>query len=98
MDIIVALNLISGSLKNSSVELGNSVYRPLLKELGNTLINTFAPIMLNTAMMVFYLVVMLRYSVMLTVIGLASLTINAVVSRYISKISYKIFKRYVSYA
>ena len=53
--------------------------------IANTLIGTFAPLLLNTIMMVFYFVVMLRYSVILTVIGLSSLTINAVVSQYISK-------------
>ncbi|WP_407441698.1 ABC transporter transmembrane domain-containing protein, partial [Fibrobacter sp.] len=53
--------------------------------IANTLIGTFAPLLLNTVMMVFYFVVMLRYSVILTIIGLASLTINAIVSRYISK-------------
>ena len=53
--------------------------------IANTLIGTFAPLLLNMVMMVFYFVVMLRYSVILTVIGLASLTINAIVSQYISK-------------
>ena len=53
--------------------------------IANTLIGTFAPLLLNTVMMVFYFVVMLRYSVILTIIGLASLAVNAVVSRYISK-------------
>ncbi|MBQ0037204.1 MAG: NHLP family bacteriocin export ABC transporter peptidase/permease/ATPase subunit [Clostridiales bacterium] len=53
--------------------------------IANTLIGTFAPLLLNTVMMAFYFVVMLRYSVILTVIGLASLAINAVVSQYISK-------------
>ena len=53
--------------------------------IANTLINTFAPLALNVVMMAFYLVVMLRYSVLLTVIGIVSLTINAFVSRYISK-------------
>ena len=53
--------------------------------IANTLIGTFAPLLLNTVMMVFYFVVMIRYSVILTIIGLASLTINAIVSRYISK-------------
>ena len=53
--------------------------------IANTLIGTFAPLLLNTIMMVFYFAVMLRYSVILTVIGLSSLTINAVVSQYISK-------------
>ena len=53
--------------------------------IANSLIGTFAPLLLNAVMMVFYFVVMLRYSVILTVIGLASLAINAVVSQYISK-------------
>ena len=53
--------------------------------IANTLIGTFAPLVLNSVMMVFYFVVMIRYSVLLTVIGLASLTINAFVSQYISK-------------
>ncbi len=51
----------------------------------NTLIATFAPLLLNLLMMLFYLVIMLRYSVMLTFIGIASMTINALVSAYISK-------------
>lgn len=53
--------------------------------IANTLINTFAPLVLNCIMMIFYLVVMLRYSWVLTVVGLTSLTINAIVSNYISK-------------
>ena len=53
--------------------------------IANTLIGTFSPLLLNTIMMVFYFVVMLRYSVILTVIGLASLTINTIISQYISK-------------
>ena len=53
--------------------------------IANTLINTFAPLLLNGIMMIFYLVVMLRYNWILTVIGIVSLTINAVVSNYISK-------------
>ena len=52
--------------------------------IANTLIGTFAPLALNTLMMVFYLVVMIRYSLLLTVVGLASLCISAAVSRYIS--------------
>ena len=53
--------------------------------IANTLINTFAPLVLNCIMMIFYLVVMLRYSWVLTLVGLTSLTINAIVSNYISK-------------
>lgn len=53
--------------------------------IANVLISTFAPLALNTVMMVFYFVVMIRYSVVLTIVGLSSLAINAVVSRYISQ-------------
>ena len=49
------------------------------------LVNTFAPLALNTAMMIFYLVVMLRYSVLLTLIGLLSVLANLVLSGVISK-------------
>lgn len=50
----------------------------------NSLIQTFAPLALKTLMMLFYLFVMIRYSVLLTIIGLASIAINSVVSNYIS--------------
>lgn len=53
--------------------------------IANTLINTFAPLVLDSFMMIFYLVVMLRYNVMLTVVGLLSLGINAVVAQFISR-------------
>ena len=53
--------------------------------IANTLIETFAPIAIDVAMMVLYFGVMLRYSVILTIIGLSSLIINALISRYISK-------------
>ena len=53
--------------------------------IASTLIDTFAPLVLNTGMMVFYLVVMLRHSVLLTLVGLCSLTVNALVSSLISK-------------
>ena len=48
------------------------------------LVNTFAPLVLNTGMMIVYLVFMLRYSVMLTIVGIAALAVNAAVSRVIS--------------
>ena len=51
----------------------------------NTLISTLTPLALNAVMMIFYLVLMLRYSWVLTLVGLASLTIDALVSNYISK-------------
>ena len=52
--------------------------------IAGTLVNTFAPLLLNAAMMVFYLVVMLRYSVLLTAIGIGAILINLGVSAIIS--------------
>lgn len=53
--------------------------------IANTLIGTFAPMLINVVMTVFYLVVMIRYSVLLTAVGIASLIINSVVSNLISR-------------
>ncbi len=53
--------------------------------IASSLVNLFAPLVLDTAMMIFYLVVMLRYSVVLSAIGLASMVINAAVNSFISK-------------
>ena len=52
--------------------------------IAGTLVDTVAPLALNTVMMLFYLVVMLRYSVLMTLVGIASLVINLVVARYLS--------------
>ncbi len=49
-----------------------------------SLVETFAPLALNTVMLVFYFVVMLRYSPILTLVGVASVVINLVVSKIIS--------------
>ena len=49
------------------------------------LVHTLAPLVLDTGMMVFYFVVMLRYSWFLTLIGVASIIADLLVSRYISK-------------
>ena len=51
----------------------------------STLVNTFAPLIIEACMMVFYLVVMIRYSLLLTLVGIASILINMVMSRIISK-------------
>ena len=53
--------------------------------IAGTLVQTFAPLLLNTVMMVFYLVLMIRQSPLLTLIGLSALIINAVMSRIISE-------------
>ena len=52
--------------------------------IAGTLVNTFAPLLLNTGMMIFYLVLMLRQSPMLTLIGLVTLVLNIFMSRVIS--------------
>ena len=51
----------------------------------NSLVNTFAPLALNAVMMVFYLTVMIRYSWQMTLVGLATIAVNAGVSWYISQ-------------
>ena len=52
--------------------------------IAGTLVNTFAPLMLNTAMMIFYLVLMIKQSPLLTLIGFATLIVNIVMARIIS--------------
>ena len=53
--------------------------------IASNLVNTFAPLVLDTVMMVFYLVVMLRYSWILTLVGIGSIFVNMLVARLISK-------------
>ncbi len=53
--------------------------------IAKNLVNTFAPLALNTIMMVFYLVVMIRYSLLLTLVGLLSILVNLLMSRIISQ-------------
>ena len=52
--------------------------------IAGTLVDTVAPLALNTVMMIFYLVVMLRYSVLMTLVGIASLALDLGVARYMS--------------
>ena len=49
------------------------------------LVNTFAPLVLNSLMMIFYLVVMIRYSPVLTLMGVTSVFLNLLLSNIISK-------------
>lgn len=53
--------------------------------ISNTLINTFAPLVIDSFMMVFYLVVMMKNSVFLSCIGLSTIIINFFISNIISK-------------
>ena len=52
--------------------------------IAGTLVQTVAPLVLNTIMLVFYLLVMLRYSVLMTLVGLVSLCVNLLVARRLS--------------
>ncbi|MCR5832165.1 MAG: NHLP family bacteriocin export ABC transporter peptidase/permease/ATPase subunit [Lachnospiraceae bacterium] len=53
--------------------------------IAETVVNTLGPLVLQTGMMIFYLVVLVRYSLVLTCVGLVSVLVNALMSRYISK-------------
>ena len=52
--------------------------------IASTLVNTLAPLLLNTCMAVFYLAVMLSQNVILTFIGLSTLVLNIIVSRIVT--------------
>ncbi len=49
------------------------------------LVGQLAPVLINMVMLVLYLVIMLNYSVVLTIVGLLTVVINALLARYISK-------------
>lgn len=53
--------------------------------IAEVLVNTLAPLALETGMLIFYLVVMIRYSPLLTAIGIASILGQVYVSSIISK-------------
>ena len=53
--------------------------------IAGTLVNTFAPLVLNTAMMIFYLVVMIHYSWVLSLVGIGAIVLNMAVSQLISR-------------
>ena len=55
------------------------------ENIAGTLVGTLAPLALNTIMMIFYLVLMLQRSIILTAIGIGTLVLNIVMSRIISE-------------
>lgn len=55
------------------------------EEIAGIIVNTLAPILLNAIMMIIYLAVMVRYSLVLTLIGVISVVINLIVCSYVSK-------------
>ncbi|MBQ7678764.1 MAG: NHLP family bacteriocin export ABC transporter peptidase/permease/ATPase subunit [Butyrivibrio sp.] len=52
--------------------------------IAQTLIDTFVPLIINVWMLVFYLIILLRYSVPMTMVGVCSVIINIFVARYVS--------------
>ena len=50
-----------------------------------SLVMLFAPLFIDALMVVFYLFIVLRYSVLLTAIGFSSLVVNYVINNYITK-------------
>jgi NHLM bacteriocin system ABC transporter peptidase/ATP-binding protein len=53
--------------------------------IAETLITELAPVLLNAAMLIFYMVVMIKYSLLLTIVGLAAALLNIWVARIISQ-------------
>ena len=49
------------------------------------LVGQLAPVLINGVMLILYLVIMLHYSILLTAVGLLTVTVNAFLARYISK-------------
>ena len=60
--------------------------------IASSLVGVFAPLVIKTFMMVIYLVVMVRYSIALSIVGVASILLNTVVSNYISKKRVNLFR------
>jgi NHLM bacteriocin system ABC transporter peptidase/ATP-binding protein len=54
------------------------------EEIASTLVNTFAPLCLNTGMMIFYLVILINFSVPLTVLGVTTVILNLIISKIIT--------------
>ena len=52
----------------------------------DTVINTLAPLVLDTVMMVVYLVLMLRYSITLTAVGIASIVLDFAMNDLLAKL------------
>ena len=53
--------------------------------IAQTIVSTLAPLVLNTIMMFFYFFIMIRYSVIMTLVGIASVLINLILTNMLSK-------------
>ena len=66
--------------------IGDLQQRQLMNEtIAFTLVGQLAPVLVNIVMLVLYLIIMLNYSVLLTIVGLVTVVANALVARYISR-------------
>ncbi len=54
------------------------------EEIAESIVNTLAPLLLNSIMMIFYLAVLIRSSVRLTILGISTVIINLFFSKIIS--------------
>ena len=52
--------------------------------IAETLVGTLTPLLLDIAMMLVYLLIMLKYSVILTLVGLLGIAVNIIVCHYVS--------------
>ncbi|MEN6418583.1 MAG: NHLP family bacteriocin export ABC transporter peptidase/permease/ATPase subunit [Clostridiaceae bacterium] len=55
------------------------------ENIASALIDTIAPLLLDFAMLLFYLIVMMRYSLLLTAVGILSIVLNLAMATLISK-------------
>lgn len=60
--------------------------------IASSFMHTLTPLAINTGMMVFYLAVMIRYSLLLTAIGIASIVLNLVTAQVISGLRVNILR------
>ena len=61
-----------------------SMRQSLNESIASSLINIFAPLLLDFVMLILYLTVMVRYSVLLTCVGVASIVLNLLMAQLIS--------------
>lgn len=65
---------------------GDIASRQLLNdEIAETLVARIAPVLINMGLLVFYMVIMLRYNVVLSLVGFATIAINLLLATIISK-------------
>lgn len=57
-----------------------------------TFVNVFVPLFLNFVLMIFYLIVMVKYSIILALIGIAGIVINMMISKIIADLRVNIMR------